>query len=79
VGCTGAGWRATGQTPSASRSSKVLWDLWGFVYLQAQVVIGPENQGGLLDERGSKALAGKGIGSSEPPLQLWLSERDCSN
>jgi hypothetical protein len=78
-GCTGAGWRAAGQSPCASRRIKVLWGLQGFVYLQVQVVIGPENQGGRLDGRGSKALAGKVIGSSEPPLQLWLSERDCSN
>jgi hypothetical protein len=74
-----AGRRATGQWPSGSRISKALWDLQGFVSLQAQVVIGPENQGGLRDGRGSKALAVKGIGSYEPPLQLWLSERDCSD
>ena len=67
------------QWPSGSRISKVLRDLQGFVYLQAQVVIGPENQGGLLDGRGSKALARKGIGASEPPLHLRLSERDCSD
>ena len=67
------------QWPSGSRISKVLRDLQGFVYLQAQVVIGPENQAGLLDWRGAKALAGKGIGSPERPLQLCLSEMDCSN
>jgi hypothetical protein len=67
------------QWPSGSRISKVLRDLQGFVYLQAQVVIGPENQAGLRDGRGSKALAANGIGSYELPLQLWLSERDCSD
>jgi hypothetical protein len=67
------------QWPTGSMISKVLRDLQGFVYLQAQVVIGPENQGVLRDGRVSKALAGKGIGSSEPPLELWLSERGSSN
>lgn len=75
----GACWRASGEWPTASRISRVLWDLQGFVYLQAQVVIGPENQGGLGDGRGSEALAGKAIGSCGPPLQLWLSERDRSD
>ena len=70
---------AMSQWPSGSRISKVLRDLQGFVYLQAQVVIGPENQAGLRDGRGSKALAANGIGSYELPLQLWLSERDCSD
>jgi hypothetical protein len=67
------------QWHTGSRISKVLRDLQGFVYLQAQVVIGPENQGGLRDGRGSTAMAVKGIGSSEPRLQLWLPERDCSS